>query len=123
MSAESSQTSLRKVVSDGRSDPELLHMVRRHYDNEQLMRLQGEIHFAALSRAEVEVARQVYARPLPLHACPTPSSPDSSPTSGEELTNVGSVADLSPYHRERIRRRDDLGMLGEPDCFYRAVKM
>lgn len=42
---------------------------------------------------------------------------------GLELTNVGSVADLSPYHRERIRRRGDLGMLGEPNCFYRAVKM
>ena len=32
------------------------------------------------------------------------------------------TSDLSPYHRERIRRVGDLGMLGEPDCFYRAVK-
>jgi hypothetical protein len=42
---------------------------------------------------------------------------------GLELTNVGRVADLSPYHRDRIRREGDLGMLGEPDCFYRAVPM
>ena len=41
---------------------------------------------------------------------------------GLELANTGRVADLSPYHRERIRRAGDLGMLGEPDCFYRAVK-
>ncbi|MDJ0340704.1 hypothetical protein QMK19_20655 [Streptomyces sp. H10-C2] len=41
---------------------------------------------------------------------------------GLELTNVGSAADLSPYHRSRIAERGDLGMLGEPDCFYRAVK-
>ncbi len=42
---------------------------------------------------------------------------------GLELTNVGHVADLSPYHRDRIRRKGDLGMLGEPACFYRAVNM
>ena len=41
---------------------------------------------------------------------------------GLKLANAGRVADLSPYHRERIRRAGDLGMLGEPDCFYRAVK-
>ncbi|MEC4015967.1 hypothetical protein [Streptomyces sp. H27-D2] len=41
---------------------------------------------------------------------------------GMELSVVGSAADLSPYHRTRIRERGDLGMLGEPDCFYRAVK-
>ena len=40
---------------------------------------------------------------------------------GLKLANAGRVADLSPYHRERIRRAGDLGMLGEPDCFYRAV--
>lgn len=40
---------------------------------------------------------------------------------GLELTNVGGVADLSPYHRDRIHRVNDLGMLGEPDCFYRAI--
>jgi hypothetical protein len=42
---------------------------------------------------------------------------------GLKLTNVGRVADLSSYHRERIRRKGDLGMLGEPDCFYRAVNI
>jgi hypothetical protein len=57
---------VRTVVSDGQIDPELLHMVRRHYDNNTLMRLEGEIHFdAALSRAEVEVAGLVYGRPMP----------------------------------------------------------
>jgi hypothetical protein len=42
---------------------------------------------------------------------------------GLELTNVGGVADLSPYFREGVNRRGDLGMLGEPNCFYRAVKV
>lgn len=66
MSAELSRLNLYKVVSDGQTDPGLLHMVRRHYDNETLMRLQGEIHFdAALSRAEVEVAGRVYGQPMP----------------------------------------------------------
>lgn len=292
------------VVSDGQTDPELLNMVRRHYDNETLMRLEGEIHFdAALSRAEVEVAGRVYGQPMPQlaylpcsgtlrHALPlldrgvehlvavdlslasltdglmrnvpealrdrisvyhgdvrfvggflpgegvqfaflggnslgditdtvvhtefitslatalapggvlvfdyvgdryAPGAEDGatewpevyqgdagdiavvdrrtrriSPVPGTamsilhrtsevldaqtgepiveahdydklivpdallaqqfaqaglKLTNVGHVADLSPYHRERIRRKGDLGMLGEPDCFYRAVKM
>ncbi|MGH3781341.1 MAG: hypothetical protein ACRDRO_12130 [Pseudonocardiaceae bacterium] len=55
-----------KVVIDGQTDPDLLHMVRRHYDNETLMRLEGEIHFdTALSRAEVEVAGLVYGQPMP----------------------------------------------------------
>lgn len=292
-----------RVLGDGRTDPELLHMVGRHYDNGTLMRLQGEIHFdAALSRAEVELAARVYGRPMPQRAylpcCDTlrhvlpllelgvehliavdlslaslraglvhnvpealrdqlcvyqadvrvvgqylpdegvqfvflggnslgditgseghaefikslaavlapggvlvfdyvgdrygPGGEDGvtewpevyhgdagdiavidrrtrrvSPVPGTamsilhrtsevcsahtgepvveahaysklivpedllaqqfgeaglELTNLGRVADLSPYHRERIRRRGDLGMLGEPDCFYRAVK-
>ncbi|MGH4011467.1 MAG: hypothetical protein ACRDTH_25435, partial [Pseudonocardiaceae bacterium] len=56
-------------VIDGWTDPDLLCMVRRHYDNELLMRLKGEIHFdAALSRAEVEAAARVYGRPLPHRA-------------------------------------------------------
>jgi hypothetical protein len=42
---------------------------------------------------------------------------------GLALTNVGRVADLAPYHRDRIRRKGDLGMLGELDGFYRAVAM
>ncbi len=55
VSAESSRLSVHMVASDGQTDPELLRMVRRHYDDEALMRLEGEIHFdAALSRAEVE---------------------------------------------------------------------
>lgn len=304
MSAESSRLNVHNVLRDGQTDPELLHMVRRHYDNETLMRLQGEIHFdAALSRAEVEVAGRVYGQPLPRraylpcggtlrHALPllergvehlvavdlslasltagllrnvpealrdrlsvyhgdvrfvgeflpgdgvqfaflggnslgditdieghaefitslaaalapggvlvfdyvgdryAPGAEDGatewpeiyrgdtgdiavidrrtrqvSPVPGTamsilhrtsevrdaqtgepvveahayrklivpddllaqqfaeaglELTNVGGVADLSPYHRERIRQRNDLGMLGESDCFYRAVTM
>lgn len=53
-------------VIDDWTDSDLLRMVRRHYDNESLMRLKGEIHFdAALSRAEVEAAARVYGRPLP----------------------------------------------------------
>jgi hypothetical protein len=57
---------VRKIAIDGRSEPELLRMVRGHYDSEPLMRLEGEIHFdAALSRAEVEAAALVYGRPMP----------------------------------------------------------
>jgi hypothetical protein len=69
VSVGSSRLNVHNVVRDGQTDPELLHMVRRHYDNETLMRLQGEIHFdAALSRAEVEVAARVYGQPLPQRA-------------------------------------------------------
>ncbi|WP_405608404.1 class I SAM-dependent methyltransferase [Streptomyces sp. NBC_01508] len=39
---------------------------------------------------------------------------------GLELDNAGPVADWSPYHRDRIDRIGDLGMLGEPCCWYRA---
>jgi hypothetical protein len=60
-----SRSRVRKIVIDGRSEPELLRMVRGHYDSEPLMRLEGEIHFdAALSRAEVEAAALVYGRPM-----------------------------------------------------------
>lgn len=38
------------------------------------------------------------------------------------LKNVGRVVDLSPYHRERVNTSNDLGMMGEPDCLYIAVK-
>ena len=56
---------MRKIAIDGRSEPELLRMVRGHYDSEPLMRLEGEIHFdAALSWAEVEAAALVYGRPM-----------------------------------------------------------
>ncbi|WP_073734294.1 class I SAM-dependent methyltransferase [Streptomyces sp. NBC_00341] len=41
---------------------------------------------------------------------------------GLHLENVGPVADWSPYYRERIDRIDDLGMLGEPCCWYRAER-
>ncbi|CAL9503852.1 hypothetical protein [Streptomyces sp. enrichment culture] len=41
---------------------------------------------------------------------------------GLELTNAGPVADWSPYHRDRIDQVGDLGMMGEPDCWYRAVR-
>jgi hypothetical protein len=66
---EYSRLNVHNVVRDGQIDPELLHIVRRHYDNETLMRLQGEIHFdAALSRAEVKVAGRVYGQPMPQRA-------------------------------------------------------
>ncbi|WP_017593022.1 class I SAM-dependent methyltransferase [Nocardiopsis potens] len=41
---------------------------------------------------------------------------------GLELTDAGPVAEWSPYHRDRIDRVGDLGMLGEPDHWYRAVR-
>ena len=66
VSSAPSRSRVRKIAIDGRSEPELLHMVRGHYDSEPLMRLEGEIHFdAALSRAEVEAAALVYGRPMP----------------------------------------------------------
>ena len=66
---ESSRLNVHTIVGDGRTDLELLRMVGRHYDNETLMRLAGEIHFdVALSRAEVEVAGRVYGQPMPQRA-------------------------------------------------------
>ncbi|MGC9479825.1 hypothetical protein ACP4I1_37710 [Streptomyces sp. WG4] len=41
---------------------------------------------------------------------------------GLELTNVGPVAERSDCHRDRIDRLGDLGMMGEPDCWYRAAR-
>ncbi|MFI9018943.1 hypothetical protein ACIGZI_33450 [Streptomyces griseus] len=41
---------------------------------------------------------------------------------GLKLCNVGPVAEWSTYHRDRIAQTGDLGMLGEPNCWYRAVK-
>ncbi|MGW0931443.1 hypothetical protein [Streptomyces sp. NPDC002644] len=41
---------------------------------------------------------------------------------GLKLSNVGPVAEWSTYHRDRIAHAGDLGMLGEPDCWYRAVR-
>jgi hypothetical protein len=62
-----------------------------------------------------------YGKLIVLHTLLTRQFADA----GLELTNLGGVADLSPYSysRERISRKDDLGMLGEPDCFYRAIKV
>jgi SAM-dependent methyltransferase len=42
---------------------------------------------------------------------------------GLDLVNVGRVVDLSRYHRERVRDTRDLGMLGTPNCYYRATKL
>lgn len=42
---------------------------------------------------------------------------------GLELVNVGRVVDLSRNHRERVRDIGDLGMLGTPNCYYRATKL
>jgi hypothetical protein len=42
---------------------------------------------------------------------------------GLDLVNVGRVVDLSHYHRERVRDIGDLGMLGTPNCYYRATKL
>lgn len=65
VSTTPSRSRVRKIAIDGRSEPELLRMVRGHYDSEPLMRLEGEIHFdAALSWAEVEAAALVYGRPM-----------------------------------------------------------
>ncbi|WP_395575865.1 NAD(P)/FAD-dependent oxidoreductase [Streptomyces sp. BK79] len=38
------------------------------------------------------------------------------------LANAGPVADWSGYHRDRIDQAGDLGIMGEPDCWYRAVR-
>ena len=36
-----SRSRVRKIAIDGRSEPELLRMVRGHYDSEPLMRLEA----------------------------------------------------------------------------------
>jgi len=42
---------------------------------------------------------------------------------GLHLVNVGRVVDLSPYHHDRVRDVADLGMLGTPNCYYRATRL
>jgi SAM-dependent methyltransferase len=42
---------------------------------------------------------------------------------GLDLVNVGRVVDLSRYHRERVRDIGDLGILGTPNCYFRATKL
>lgn len=44
-------------------------------------------------------------------------------SAGLDLVNAGRVVELSRYHRECVRDRGDLGMLGTPNCFYRATKL
>lgn len=53
---------------------------------------------------------------------PDPLLKEQFAEAGLELTNVGPVADWSDYHRDRIEQVGDLGMMGEPDCWYRAVR-
>ncbi|CAL9510551.1 class I SAM-dependent methyltransferase [Streptomyces sp. enrichment culture] len=53
---------------------------------------------------------------------PDPLLKEQCAEAGLELTNAGPVADWSHYHRDRIDQVDDLGMMGEPDCWYRAVR-
>ncbi|WMI61320.1 class I SAM-dependent methyltransferase [Streptomyces rochei] len=82
----------------------------------------------ALLSIRCEILDQHGRRPLvPAHTYSKLVVPDALlkeqfAEAGLELTNVGPVAEWSDYHRDRIDRVGDLGMMGEPDCWYRAVR-
>ncbi|MFC7896806.1 class I SAM-dependent methyltransferase [Streptomyces sp. NPDC057381] len=82
----------------------------------------------ALLRIRCDILELPSRRPLvPAHVynkliVPDPLLTEQFAEAGLELTNAGPVADWSDYHRDRIDQVGDLGMMGEPDCWYRAVR-
>ncbi|MFH8238027.1 class I SAM-dependent methyltransferase [Streptomyces sp. NPDC018321] len=82
----------------------------------------------ALLRIRCDILGLHDGRPLaPPHTyskliVPDPLLKEQFAEAGLELTNAGPVADWSGYHRDRIDQVGDLGMMGEPDCWYRAVR-
>ncbi|MGK9461729.1 class I SAM-dependent methyltransferase [Streptomyces sp. G6] len=82
----------------------------------------------ALLRIRCDILGLHDGRPLaPPHTyckliVPDPLLREQFAEAGLELTHAGPVADWSGYHRDRIDQVGDLGMMGEPDCWYRAVR-
>lgn len=82
----------------------------------------------AMLRVDCEIVQAGTGRPVvPAHSYRKLIVPDALlvrqfAAAGLQLENAGPVADWSPYHRDRTERIGDLGMLGEPDCWYRAER-
>lgn len=47
---------------------------------------------------------------------------DQFAQAGMRLLNLGPIAHWSAYHRNRIEKTDDLGMMGKPNHLYAAIK-
>jgi len=67
---------------------------------------------------EVYVAKHSYSKLM----VPDAVLVEQFAAAGLALVNVGRVVEMSRYHRERVRDVGDLGMLGAPNCFYRATR-